>query len=178
MLWSDSTQFNGDTIRIDIKESKIDQINIMQNAMVVLTEDEYYYDQISGKLLTTSFSEGKADNVLVTGNAQTVYYIKDEGGAYTGVNVKKSGSMRIWFEENKVQKVRFFSNPDGKFMPMGQTNHEELKLDGFSWRMDIRPDDIKKLSHLNWINWDELLLKEDIEDGSSESPPEDSEPLK
>jgi lipopolysaccharide export system protein LptA len=176
-MWSDSTQFSGDTIVLAAKNGKLDEMRILTNALVILTDDGAFYDQISGKTLQARFEQGKAEEVLVSGNAQTVYYVKNEEKAYTGVNVKKAGKMRIWFEDNTVRKVRFYSQPDGEFLPMGQTDHEAIRLSGFVWRMEERPESPEFMTDLKWINWEALLRDQnEILPADGEEPDQEEAP--
>lgn len=153
IMWSDSTQFSADTIRIKAMEGRIHQIDLLQESMVIMTKDQEYFDQIKGKLLEVSFDGGKVNEVDVLGNAQTVYYIRDAEEAYVGVNNKKAGTMKVWLADNQVGKVRFYGQPDGNFSSMGQTDHDAIKIPGFKWEWSKRPGHPSTMSELHWIDW-------------------------
>jgi lipopolysaccharide export system protein LptA len=153
VMWSDSTQFSADTIRIKAIEGKIHQIHLVHESMVIMTKDQTYFDQIKGKMLEVSFDAGKVNEVDVSGNAQTVYYVRDAEEAYVGVNNKKAGTMKVWLADNQVGKVRFYGQPDGNFSSMGQTDHDAIKIPGFKWEWPKRPGHPSTMSDLNWIDW-------------------------
>lgn len=160
-IWSDSTQFTGDTIAMLVKDKKIHRMDLLSNALIISSPNEVYYDQIRGKLVNAHFKDGSIDNVLVTGNAETVYYVTDNDGAYNGVNSKQSSRMRIFFKEKAMTNIRFYAQPEGKFIPMGQADHESLKLTGFNWQMTKRPASFESITDLDWIPW--TLLRSEIE---------------
>lgn len=175
IMWSDSTQFFGDTITMLMKEKKLHRMDLLQNALILSTPNEVFFDQIRGKLINAFFIDGSLDNVLVTGNAETVYYVLDEEDQYTGVNSKQASKMRIFFEEKEMVNIRFYDTPDGKFIPISKANHEELKLSGFKWLADKQPTDIREMTLLDWLPWDIILpASYGIID---ETPPEDLEVL-
>lgn len=169
-LWSDSTQFSGDTILIRAKNSKINQMEILNNALVILTEDESFFDQIGGKHLLAQFNDGKAEEIAVRGNVETVYYVKNEQKEYTGVNTKKSGKMNIWIADQKIKKIRYYTEPEGKFLPMGQTDHEGIRLAGFYWNIHSRPENPIGITEVDWIDWDAMMSEH-------QTPPEEQENL-
>jgi lipopolysaccharide export system protein LptA len=172
VMWSDSTQFSADTIRIKAREGKIHQIHLVRESMVIMTKDQVYFDQIKGKLLEVSFDGGKVNEVDVLGNAQTVYYIRDAAEAYVGVNNKKAGTMKVWLSDNQVSKVRFYGQPDGNFSSMGQTDHDAIKIPGFKWEWTKRPRHPSTMSDLSWIDWSIWFQKETEEQSDEESEDE------
>lgn len=174
VIWSDSTQFTGDTIAMIIKEKKMHRMDLLSNALVISSPNEVYYDQIRGKLINAYFKDGSVDNVLVTGNAETVYYATDSDGAYNGVNSKQASRMRIFFEDKAMKNIRFYTKPDGKFFPMGKADHEGLKLAGFNWQMTNRPPSFESITDLEWIPW--TLLIPEVEEEKEELEESETDP--
>ena len=158
IFWSDSTQFFGDTMNMQLKDKKVHQLDLLQNALIISTPNEVYFDQIRGRIINAFFKEGEIDNVLVSGNAETVYYAKEDDGTYTGVNSKQSSKMRIFFEEKEMNDIRFYDKPDGKFIPMSKADHAALQLKGFKWEWAIRPADKVDITTLKWIPWDIFIV--------------------
>ncbi len=153
VLWSDSTQFTGDTIQLKAKDGKIHRIWMLSESLVIMGKDTLYYDQIAGKKLEVSFEAGKVRQVHVLGNAQTIYYARDAQQALIGVNQKKSGTMKVWLGDNQVETVRFYGQPDGQFLPMGQADHIGMRLSGFVWLWYKRPIHPANMTELAWIDW-------------------------
>lgn len=172
VLWSDTTQFHGDTIRMLVKEKKLHSMDILSNAMIISTPNQIYYDQIKGKLINAWFVEGAIDNVLITGNAETIYYVTDESGAYNGVNKKQCSKMRMTFLEKKLDNIRFYDKPEGTYFPMSKADPSTMKLEGFIWSWDLKPKDIPSLTDQKWIDWTQFDPVPEEEETPVEEGPE------
>jgi lipopolysaccharide export system protein LptA len=145
IIWSDTTQFKADTLRIRMKDKKIEKIYLHVNAFIVNSTDAIYFNQIKGRDITAFFEEDELRRMKVDGNAESVYYVLDEKKAYIGVNKSICSDMIIYFGNNKVDKIKFYSQPKAKMEPMGQANHEGLKMKGFSYEEVKRPKSRKDL---------------------------------
>jgi len=145
IIWSDTSQFSADTIRLSLRGNKMDKLWLVQNSLVINSADEQFYNQIQGKNTTAFFREDEVREMLVEGNARAIYYALDDKNAYIGVNETQSSEMRIYFGNNKVEGIKFYGEPAGKFIPMKQASH--TKLEGFFWEKGRRPisvEDLKK----------------------------------
>lgn len=145
MIWSDTSQFFADTIRIKQKENHMDKIYLIQNAMIVNSEDLKFFNQIKGRLVTAHFDSTNLALVDVDGNAEAVYYIKDDAKAYIGVNKIICSNIKIKFGSNQIDRIYFYKKPDGSMQPMRLADHEKLKLKGFRWEYQDKPDRLKML---------------------------------
>ncbi|MCB0641406.1 MAG: hypothetical protein KDC44_07185, partial [Phaeodactylibacter sp.] len=47
--------------------------------------------------------------------------------------------MTMFFEDRQIEKIKFYNNPTGKFIPMQEADHAALKLTGFFWEVQRRP---------------------------------------
>lgn len=145
IIWSDTSQFFADTIRIKQRENHVDKIYLIQNAMIVNSEDLKFFNQIKGRLVTAHFDSTNLALVDVDGNAEAVYYIKDDTKAYIGVNKIICSNIKIRFGSNQIDRIYFYKKPDGSMQPMRQVDHENLKLKGFRWEYENKPDRLKML---------------------------------
>lgn len=145
MIWSDTSQLSADTIRILLKEKKIDRLFLRQNAFIINSKDEQYFNQVKGRDCIAFFEDNNIRRVLVEGNAESIYYATDEKEAYIGVNAVKCSEMILFFGNNKVDRILFKTKPDGKMTPMRQANHEALKIKGFRWNAAARPKSLQDL---------------------------------
>ena len=144
-MWSDSTQYNADTILIFMENNQVKKVDLMDNALILTTEDFKFYDQIKGKRIEANFKEENIDNMVVTGGSESVYYMKDDEKAYMGVNETKCTNMTFLFEEGELYQTRYYKDPVSKLTPMDKANHESIKLEGFNWKMDVRPFKVEDL---------------------------------
>ncbi len=145
IIWSDTSQMTADTVRILLKEKKIDRVFLKNNALIINSKDEVYYNQIKGREITAFFEGDNIRRMLTEGNAESVYYAMDEKNAYINVNKVDCSEMLMYFGNNKVETIKFFTQPKAKALPMRTTNHDELKLKGFLWEIKSRPKNLLDL---------------------------------
>ena len=142
IIWSDTSQFEADSLRIHLRNDKIDRIYMKQNAFILNSADQILYNQMKGKEITAFFKEGEIDRMLIKGNATSIYYALDDFKAYIGVNDTQCSSMLLRFGNNAIEDIVFYDNPKATFHPIQKINPEELKLEGFNWRIDERPNSV------------------------------------
>ena len=145
VMWSDSTQFTADTIHLYLKNKKIYKMRMINNAMVLNTSDEKLFNQILGKIITAYFYDSELDNFEVNGNAQSVYYVLDEQGAYVGVNTTECSKLKFYFGDNQISDIKGYIDVKQKMIPMAKADHASLKLQGFKWLIEKRPTNRKDL---------------------------------
>lgn len=139
VVWTDTTQIAGDTICFKIKGNSLDNCRVKKSGTVITSEDLQYFDQIKGDDILCHFKSGKMNDMAVNGDAEMVYYIKDDEKAYIGVNKTQSSSIKFLFEEKKIKSIHFYIDATSKVSPMKSTNHEGIKIKGFKWIPDLRP---------------------------------------
>lgn len=142
VIWSDTSQFSGDTIRMLLKNKKLDRIWLRQNALVINSEDGKLFNQIKGRNTTAFFRDDEVREMLVEGNAQAIYYALDDKRAYIGLNETACSEMRLYFGNNKVESIKFYQEPTGKFIPIKTAGKETKKLEGFFWDKVRRPKSV------------------------------------
>lgn len=145
VLWSDTSQFNADTVHIQMANDRIDRILFYNQAFMVNTPDEEFFNQVKGRFVVAFFREGKIDRMRVSGNAESIYYALDDEDAYLGVNKTVCSEMRLAFQDGKVQEIRFYNEPKAQFIPFRQADHEALRLPGFFWEVQRRPRSLEDL---------------------------------
>jgi lipopolysaccharide export system protein LptA len=139
ILWQDTSQLTGDTVRIHFKGEALDKVQLMRNALVITTPDLIFFNQVKGKEIEAFFDSTALERTEVNGNAEAIYYILDDAGAYVGVNKTACSAMVLHFRNGGVRKIRFLSAPAGKMEPMLAVDHEAIKLEGFRWETDRKP---------------------------------------
>lgn len=140
LMWSDTTQFQGDTICVHLKNRKIDYVDLLENAFVVNSPDLKFFNQVKGKTIRALFTkESKLDKMDVKGGAESLYYAIDGRKAYVGVNKAVATSMLVFTSDNKITTIHFYTTPTAQFVPMRKANHKELKLQGWEWQQKTRP---------------------------------------
>ncbi|MBK8505617.1 MAG: hypothetical protein IPL46_27525 [Saprospiraceae bacterium] len=107
VIWSDTSQFEADSVSIQLVDENIEKIYLNKNAFIINSEDQILYNQMKGKEITAYFVEGEIDRMLINGNASSIYYVLDDIKAYIGVNETLCSSMLIRFAGNTVKQTVF-----------------------------------------------------------------------
>jgi hypothetical protein len=139
MAWSDTSQFSADTLLLKNGTSGIKEINLTGNSIIINELDSIFYNQIQGKTIDAFFIEKNVHLMTAKGNAEVVYYIKDEENAYVGVDKTSCGLMNIYFGDNEVEKIVFYVKPKTQVLPMLKADHLKLRLGGFRWNALAKP---------------------------------------
>lgn len=145
IIWSDTSQLTADTMRMLLKDNKLDRVYMRNNGFIINSKDEFYFNQIKGRDITAFFENDDLRRMNVDGNAESVYYVLDDAQAYMSVNKMICSSMIVMFGDNKVEGIRFFTQPKATMTPMKQANHDALKMKGFKWDIVRRPTGLKDL---------------------------------
>lgn len=145
ILWSDSTQITADSVWIYLDSNTIDKIYFKQNALIVNTNDELFYNQVQGREMTAYFKDGAMETMYVNGNAESIYYAQDDSLAYIAVNKSLASKMKLTFEDGEISNIHFIKDPVSDVHPMGRIDHESIKLKGFTWQWDSRPTTVEDL---------------------------------
>ena len=140
VVWSKDNQIMGDTIYMYTLNKKPEIMRVKENATAINKLSEKYYNQVSGNTINAFFNNGNVSHIYAKGSpADNVYYAQDDNKKYIGVNKSTSDVINIYMKNNKADKVTFINNLAGTMYPMGQVNHEELKVRHFKWDESIKP---------------------------------------
>ncbi len=140
IMWTDTTQFQGDTIHVHLKNKKTEYVDLLHNAFVINSPDLKFFNQVKGNTIRAIFNkDNKLDKMDVKGGAESLYYAIDERKAYVGLNKALAKSMLVFTKENKITTIHFYTAPTAQFVPMRKANHKELMLQGWQWQQKIRP---------------------------------------
>lgn len=146
IMWSDTTQFSGDTLYLTLRNNKPYRVRLRQNALVVSAAQDDFYNQIKGKYNTIHFNEeGKAKLMRVEGNAELVYYALDDKKEYLGVDQSQCSEIKVQFDKGKLSEVRFYGSPQSTFFPMKGLPAEGKRIKGFFWERTRRPRSVADL---------------------------------
>jgi lipopolysaccharide export system protein LptA len=145
VVWSGVNQITSDTILLFINNNLLDSFKLRSNGFLISREGSKEFNQLVGRNMYGSFKDSKISYMFASGNAQSIYYAKDDDSAYMGVNVITCSEMEFMFEDNKISRANFITKPDAIFHPLNVLKSEELRLKGFKWKERIRPKQNKIL---------------------------------
>jgi hypothetical protein len=139
VAWTDTSQFSADTLILTNGKTGIKEINLSGNSIIINELDSIFYNQIQGRTIDAFFIEKNLNQMTAKGNAEVVYYIKDEENAYVGVDKTSCGLMNIYFGNNEVEKIVFYVKPKTQVIPMLKAEHLKIRLSGFRWNEEAKP---------------------------------------
>ena len=139
IVWASGNQITGDTIFLYTKNKKADRLYVFENSLVVSKAGPNQYNQIKGNTLNGYFNEGTIDFMRAKGNAESIYYVKDEDSAYVGVNRSTADIIDMRFANKELNKVVYINDVKGLTTPFRQVKFDEMRLRNFKWLDDRRP---------------------------------------
>lgn len=178
IIWSDTSQFTAEHIRIQLADGAIDKIFMDEKSFIVNTPDELFFNQIKGRNSVAYFDSSELRHVRVVGNAESVYYALDDADAYIGVNKTVCSEMKIIFGNNEVEGIVFYDKPSANLYPMKEADHDGLKMEGFSWQLEKRPNSVDDLIKLKKRPVQAIPVSQPIENEPAEEVEILDEPIK
>lgn len=139
IVWASNNQVTGDTIYLFTKNKKAERLYVFENGMVVNKSEENLFNQIKGNTLNGYFKDGAIDFMRAKGSAESVYYAKDEEGAFVGLNSANADVIDMFFLDKALNRVVFRNKVTGVFGPINQIPEDKKILRNFKWLEDKRP---------------------------------------
>ncbi|MBS1529480.1 MAG: hypothetical protein JSU01_04160 [Bacteroidetes bacterium] len=150
MLWTQGSQLSGDTITLQMKNKKLNSMELFPNAFIVNTEkkDSTHFNQMAGKKMRGFFKDDKLTTMFVDGNSETIYFVHDSAtNKVTEMQRSLSSRVRVYFKDNKVQRIIFMAKPEHRYGPLEKFTEEDKTLKGFIWKPKERPVSKEEIIH-------------------------------
>lgn len=152
VLWSKKNQITGDSIHLlnNTETEKLDSLKILGNALIVqldtIINGVATYNQIKGRDMFGKFSDGRMKYFLVKGNAEVVYYNRNEEGVLETITKQECSEIEFELDENNnISLIKYLTKPEGKSYPPSKLEESKRKLLGFIWRDKERPRSIEDI---------------------------------
>jgi hypothetical protein len=140
IAWASGYQVPGDTMFLYTKNKKPERLYVFENGLVVGMAAGNMYNQVKGNTINGYFKDGVIDYMRAKGNAESVYYIKDDSMALVSVNkVTKADVIDMIFKNKELNKVVLRNDVEGVMSPIRTVNPEDMKLRNFKWLDALRP---------------------------------------
>lgn len=139
VCWNGSNQVSADSIHMYVKGGTLDYLHGEGNAIAIKQESLTEFDQMAGKEMFAYINDGDVYLVDVQGNAETVFYPREEDGSFLGVNRTQSSFVKLYLENRQIHHVVFTTATTGVMIPMDQATDEEKFLVTFFWADQERP---------------------------------------
>ena len=142
IIWQEERkQYTADSIYVLVKDNAMDKASLMSNAFISIQEDTSHYDQIKGTEMLAYFdAEGELNRFDVLGGASALFYI-EENEALATVNKPESKMLSAILKNGEVQRIYYYDEAKNDGYPIVQLSEDELRLKGFNWQPEKRPQD-------------------------------------
>ncbi len=139
VLWSGKNQLTADSINLAIVNNRVDSLIMYNTAFIVSRDSTETFNQIRGKDMVGYFVNNELSRIRVDGNAQTIYYIREEDGYLMGINLAEASSMMIRLEDSDVKTINYQIKAEEIMFPEPELPVEMRTLKGFNWQEIYRP---------------------------------------
>ena len=141
VMWSDGNQIKSDSTWVYTERQKIRKAHFMGAPIMGSQIDTACYNQVKGKDMNAYFENGQVYRYDVDGNAQTLYYMQDEGAPdVTAMMYIESSAISFYLDDGQMDHIAFKQNPEYVLYPMSMIPEtQERILQGFVWNDSLRP---------------------------------------
>lgn len=139
VCWNESNQISADHITVYLRNGAIDYLHGEGNAIAVKQESADCFDQMAGKEMLAYVRDNEVYLVDVRGNAETIFYPREDDGTYIGVNKTQSSFVKLYLENRKIHHVLFTTATTGTLLPLDQAAEADRYLSSFFWAEQERP---------------------------------------
>ena len=141
VLWSEENQLTADSMWMYISDNRIDSMVLFNMAFIISRDSTESYNQIKGKQMRAYFRDNQLYRIKVQGNAETIYYVREEDYDLIGINKSVASNMVIMLEDRKVKKIYYLTQPEAILYPEKDLPEEDQFLRDFKWITGQRPLD-------------------------------------
>ena len=141
VLWSQQNQITSEVMDIYTLNGSLDRANFVGRPIMVSQVDTAYYNQISGKEMTSWFADNAIYRHDVNGNVETIYFLQSEPGApVNDMFVIRSGSASFYIEDQQVVTMTYREQNEYSMFPMNKRpESQEMYLKEYKWLPERRP---------------------------------------
>jgi len=144
IMWTEGSQLSGDTITLQMKHRKLDNMRMFPNAFIVNIEkgDSVHFNQIGGRLMRGYFKNDKLYRMFIEGNGESIYFSRDSAKhTVDGMERSLSSKIRVDFKNSKATNIAFYVKPAHVYGPLTKFKEDDKILKGFIWKPKERPVD-------------------------------------
>ena len=139
VLWAENSQLTSDSIYFFMSDNKIDSMILYGNGFIISNDTTDTYNQVKGRLVTAYFIENEIHKIVVKGNAESLYYIRDDDDELIGIDKAVAAMLYIIVENNEFKSVTYINGASAVTYPEEEIAKPDLKLKGFKLQTDRKP---------------------------------------
>jgi len=156
VIWSDQNQITGDTIHLlsNVETEKLDSLKVLNNSFIVSKDSisNKDFNQIKGRNMFGKFKENKLHLLLVKGNAESVYFNRnEETNVLETITKEISSNIEFTLNQGQIETIKYLKKSDGNTFPPSKLPDDVRELKGFIWREEEQPKTMQ-----------DIFIKDDI----------------
>ncbi|WP_194777111.1 OstA-like protein [Pararhodonellum marinum] len=140
VLWNDKSQITADSISFLIANEELDRALLRYKTFAITQDTINNFNQIKGRKMTAFFKDGDISKLDVEGNGESLYFALENDTTLKGLNKLICGRIMMYFEEGNIKKINHTINPEATFTPPQLFEMDKLRLEGFVWREEEKPE--------------------------------------
>lgn len=140
VIWSGKSQLYADFIEFYTGKAERKKLRLYQNSyMAEMDYDTTNFNQVKGKNMIGYFNKKELYKVYVEGNAETIYFVRNDQDELVGVNKVQSSDLIIHIKSRQISNLTFKTLPSAKLHPYSGLTPSETIIKGFYWFHNDRP---------------------------------------
>lgn len=140
-IWNGLNQISSEVMDIYTINGELHKAVFTGKPIMASQIDTTYYNQVTGKTITSHFVDNELVRNDVDNNVQTIYFARDEDtGEVTTMVYVESGSASFYIKNQELEGVTYRIQPNYTFYPVALIpTTQPMRLEGFEWRGELRP---------------------------------------
>ncbi|UXP30636.1 hypothetical protein N6H18_09740 [Reichenbachiella agarivorans] len=150
ILWNEKSQMSADSIDLTFKNDLLYKMTLTRQSFLSSLDTMGQYNQIKGRNMVGHFDDlGNINAMDVEGNGESHYFVLEGDSLFLGMNKIFCSRMHIVFDNNQMQNITFYNQPEAKFIPPIELLVSQHHLEGFTWRVSEKPtkEDVLTRNH-------------------------------
>ncbi len=139
VLWTGKNQLTSDSIFIAIHNNQLDSLTLFNTAFIISLDSMDNYNQIKGRNMVGYFRNNQIYRVKADGNAQSIYWVRDDQKRLIGINKAEASYMTIGVKNNEIKTINYIEKASETMYPEKDLPKDGRILKGFSWQATLRP---------------------------------------
>lgn len=154
VVWSGERQVVGNLINVHFNDSTADWVELPDFGILSEHVADEFYNQLSGKKLFATFTNGELDRLEVDGNVQTIFLPSEKDSTYNKLISAESSFMTADMSARTLDKLKMWPEVSGKATPLFMINKNDIYLPAFQKLEEIRP---RRAWYGDEIKWEDDL---------------------
>jgi lipopolysaccharide export system protein LptA len=140
VLWNDTYQLTGDTIKVLFNDSTIERMNVLNYGFGLQKIDSTYYNQLKGRSMIAYFDAGEIYQLDVEGNGEALYYnIEKKDTIPAQLSRITAPFINFGIKNRKINKIKWFPEAKLDIFPIANLLTEDKFLKDFVDYSYLRP---------------------------------------